>query len=60
MGTHGHPWEPMGTRWDPWIFHELSGRPEADKKCGGVWGGGGSPPHEEANVPEEANVRHRQ
>ena len=30
-------------------------RPEADKKCGGVWGGE-SPPHEEANVPEEANV----
>ena len=32
MGTHGNPWEPMDF---PWIFHELSGRPEADKKCGG-------------------------
>jgi hypothetical protein len=44
MGTHGNPWEPMGPMDFPWIFHELSGRPEADKKCGGVWGGGGSPP----------------
>ena len=52
MGTHGNPWEPMGPMDFPWIFHELSGRPEADKKCGG----GGSPPHEEANVPKEANV----
>ena len=40
MGTHGNPWEPMDFPWInfPWIFHELSGRPEADKKCGGVWG----------------------
>jgi len=27
-----------------WIFGEAAGA--ADKKCGGVWGGGGSPPHE--------------
>ena len=42
MGSHGNPWEPMGPMDPmdvPWIFHELSGRPEADKKCGGVWGG---------------------
>ena len=51
MGTHGNPWEPMGTHGDPWgpmdfpwIFHELSGRPEADKKYGVVWGGREPPP----------------
>ena len=44
VGTHGNPWEPMGPMDVPWIFHELSGRPEADKKCGGVWGGREPPP----------------
>jgi len=47
----GNPWkiDPWITWTDfPWIdfaiFHEFSGRPDADKKCGGVWvGGGGSP-----------------
>ena len=35
-GPHGFPWVPMGpmgTHGFPWIFHELSGRPQADKKC---------------------------
>ena len=36
MGPHGSPWVPMGPMDFPWISHELSGRPEADKKCGGV------------------------
>ena len=50
MGTHWDPWEPMDFMdfpWIdcPWIFHELSGRPEADIGVG--WGGvelGGAAP----------------
>ena len=50
MGTHGNPWEPMGPMDFPCIFHELSGRPEADKKCGGA--GTGRTPHPPLNATE--------
>ena len=67
MGTHGDPWGPHGNPWEPmgpigthgsmdfpWIFHELSGRPEADKKCGGCGGGREPPPRRSERCDNES------